>query len=48
MANNPLAFTEMGVLCATAYHQPIDRVGLADIFDEEISANCWPDCATRI
>ncbi|MEM8575956.1 MAG: SMC-Scp complex subunit ScpB, partial [Pseudomonadota bacterium] len=29
-----LAFTEMemGVLCAIAYHQPIDRAGLKDIF----------------
>lgn len=28
---------EMGVLCAIAYHQPIDRAGLADIFGREIS-----------
>ncbi|MCZ4354617.1 SMC-Scp complex subunit ScpB [Roseovarius aestuarii] len=34
-----LAFTEMemGVLCAIAYHQPIDRAGLADIFGKEVS-----------
>ena len=29
--------TEMAVLCAVAYHQPIDRAGLADIFGKEIS-----------
>ena len=27
----------MGVLCAIAYHQPIDRAGLADIFGKEVS-----------
>lgn len=27
----------MGVLCAIAYHQPIDRAGLADIFGKEIN-----------
>ena len=34
-----LAFTEMemAVLCAIAYHQPIDRAGLADIFGKEVS-----------
>lgn len=34
-----LAFTEMemGVLCAIAYHQPIDRAGLKEIFGKEIS-----------
>ena len=34
-----LAFTEMemGVLCAIAYHQPIDRAGLKNIFGKEIS-----------
>ncbi|MEM9247157.1 MAG: SMC-Scp complex subunit ScpB [Pseudomonadota bacterium] len=34
-----LAFTEleMGVLCAIAYHQPIDRAGLKDLFGKEIS-----------
>ncbi|WP_371228195.1 SMC-Scp complex subunit ScpB [Roseovarius sp. 2305UL8-3] len=34
-----LEFTEMemGVLCAIAYHQPIDRAGLKDIFGKEIS-----------
>ncbi|TYB85244.1 SMC-Scp complex subunit ScpB [Oceaniovalibus sp. ACAM 378] len=26
---------EMAVLCAVAYHQPIDRAGLADIFGKE-------------
>ncbi len=33
------AFTdmEMAVLCAVAYHQPIDRAGLADIFGKDIS-----------
>lgn len=29
--------TEMAVLCVVAYHQPIDRAGLADIFGKEIS-----------
>ncbi len=28
---------EMAVLCAIAYHQPIDRAGLADIFGKEVS-----------
>ena len=28
---------EMGVLCAIAYHQPVDRVGLKDIFGKEVS-----------
>jgi segregation and condensation protein B len=28
---------EMGVLCAVAYHQPIDRAALADIFGKEIN-----------
>lgn len=28
---------EMGVLCAVAYRQPIDRAGLADIFGKEIN-----------
>ncbi|AYE88113.1 SMC-Scp complex subunit ScpB [Sulfitobacter sp. D7] len=39
LADQSLAFTEMemGVLCAIAYHQPIDRAGLADIFGKEIS-----------
>lgn len=34
-----LAFTEMemAVLCAVAYHQPIDRAGLKDIFGKEIN-----------
>ena len=34
-----LAFTEteMAVLCAIAYHQPVDRARLRDIFGQEIS-----------
>ncbi|WP_281823542.1 SMC-Scp complex subunit ScpB [Jannaschia rubra] len=34
-----LEFTEMemGVLCAVAYHQPIDRAGLKDIFGKDVS-----------
>lgn len=28
---------EMGVLCAIAYHQPIDRAEVADIFGKEIN-----------
>ena len=32
-----LSEEEMAVLCAVAYHQPIDRAGLADIFGKEIS-----------
>ena len=28
---------EMGVLCAIAYHQPIDRAGLKDIFGKDVS-----------
>jgi chromosome segregation and condensation protein ScpB len=28
---------EMAVLCSVAYHQPIDRAGLADIFGKEIN-----------
>lgn len=37
--DQPLAFTEteMAVLCAVAYHQPIDRAGLKDILGKEIS-----------
>ena len=39
LGDQSLAFTEMemGVLCAIAYHQPIDRAGLADIFGKEIN-----------
>lgn len=39
LGEQSLAFTEMemGVLCAIAYHQPIDRAGLKDIFGKEIS-----------
>lgn len=31
-----LSEMEMAVLCAVAYHQPIDRAGLADIFGKEV------------
>jgi len=39
VGDSSLAFTEleMGVLCAIAYHQPIDRAGLKDIFGKEVS-----------
>lgn len=39
LGEQSLAFTEMemGVLCAIAYHQPIDRPGLRDIFGKEVS-----------
>ena len=39
LGNQALAFTEMemGVLCAIAYHQPIDRAGLKDIFGKDVS-----------
>ncbi|WP_435988480.1 SMC-Scp complex subunit ScpB [Sulfitobacter sp. SH24] len=39
LGDQSLAFTEMemGVLCAIAYHQPIDRAGLAKIFGKEAS-----------
>ena len=39
LGEQALAFTEMemGVLCAIAYHQPIDRAGLKDIFGKDIS-----------
>lgn len=39
LGDQSLPFTEMemGVLCAIAYHQPIDRVGLKDIFGKEVS-----------
>ena len=39
LGEHPLAFSEMemAVLCAIAYHQPIDRAGLADIFGKEVS-----------
>lgn len=41
LGDQSLAFTEMemGVLCAIAYHQPIDRAGLKDIFGKDISRN---------
>lgn len=39
LGDRNLAFTEMemGVLCAIAYHQPIDRAGLKDIFGKDVS-----------
>lgn len=39
LGEQSLAFTEteLGVLCAIAYHQPIDRAGLAEIFGKEVS-----------
>ncbi|WP_227267735.1 SMC-Scp complex subunit ScpB [Roseobacter weihaiensis] len=39
LGDQALAFTEMemGVLCAIAYHQPIDRAGLKNIFGKEVS-----------
>ena len=39
LGEQSMAFTEMerAVLCAIAYHQPIDRAGLKDIFGKEIS-----------
>lgn len=39
LGDQALTFTEMemGVLCAIAYHQPIDRAGLKDIFGKEVS-----------
>lgn len=39
LGDRPVAFNEMemAVLCAVAYHQPIDRAGLADIFGKEVS-----------
>ncbi len=44
-----LAFTEMemGVLCAIAYHQPIDRAGLKDIFGKEISRDLLARLRTK-
>ena len=36
-ATDPFTEIEMGVLCAIAYHQPIDRAGLKDIFGKEVS-----------
>lgn len=39
LGDRNLDFTEMemSVLCAIAYHQPIDRAGLKDIFGKEVS-----------
>ena len=39
LGDQALALTEMemGVLCAIAYHQPIDRAGLKDIFGKEVN-----------
>jgi segregation and condensation protein B len=41
LGHQTLALTEMemGVLCAIAYHQPIHRAGLKDIFGKDISRN---------
>ncbi|MGB0914404.1 MAG: SMC-Scp complex subunit ScpB [Phaeobacter italicus] len=38
LGNQSFALTEMemGVLCAIAYHQPIDRAGLKDIFGKDV------------
>ncbi|OAN69127.1 chromosome segregation protein ScpB [Sulfitobacter sp. EhC04] len=46
LGDQTLAFTEMemGVLCAIAYHQPIDRAGLRDIFGKDVSR----DLLTRL
>jgi len=46
IGDQSLAFTEMemGVLCAIAYHQPIDRAGLKDIFGKDVSR----DLLTRL
>ncbi len=39
LGDQSLGFTEMelGVLCAIAYQQPIDRAGLKDIFGKEVN-----------
>ncbi|HDZ53298.1 hypothetical protein LCGC14_0325340 [marine sediment metagenome] len=39
LGDQSLSFTEMemGVLCAIAYHQPIDWAGLKEIFGKEVS-----------
>lgn len=39
LGDGPAEFSEMemAVLCAVAYHQPIDRAGLAEIFGKEIN-----------
>lgn len=39
LGDQSLAFSEMemAVLCAVAYHQPIDRAGLRDIFGKDVS-----------
>ena len=49
LGEQSLAFTEMemGVLCAIAYHQPIDRAGLADIFGKEVSRDLLTRLRTR-
>ena len=49
LGDQPLAFTEMemGVLCAIAYHQPIDRAGLADIFGKEVSRDLLARLRTK-
>ena len=49
LGDQPLAFTEMemGVLCAIAYHQPIDRAGLADIFGKDVSRDLLARLRTK-
>ena len=46
LGERPLGFneTEMAVLCAVAYHQPITRDGLKDIFGKDVSR----DTLTRL
>lgn len=50
LGDQPLPFTEieMAVLCAVAYHQPIDRAGLADIFGKEVSRDLLARLRYRI
>ncbi|GGO60512.1 segregation and condensation protein B [Roseovarius pacificus] len=49
LGEQSLAFTEMelGVLCAIAYHQPIDRAGLAEIFGKEVSRDLLARLRTK-
>ena len=49
LGDQQLAFTEMemGVLCAIAYHQPIDRAGWPKSSARRSAAICWLGCATR-
>jgi segregation and condensation protein B len=39
LGDQTLVFTEveMGMLCAIAYHQPVNRTGPMDIFGKEVS-----------